>query len=67
VSAGGRRAIVGSPATVEAGLRALADEYGAEEIIIVTIVHEHAARRRSYELVAQALGLRAAAEAAAHV
>jgi luciferase family oxidoreductase group 1 len=65
VTAGGRRAIVGSPATVEAGLRSLAEAYGAEEVIIVTIVYEHAARRRSYELVAEAFGLEAAARASA--
>jgi len=48
----GRRTIVGSPATVRAGLSNLAEEYGAEEIMVVTITHDHAARRRSYELLA---------------
>src|SRR5580658_1111070 len=52
-----RRAIVGAPATVRAGIVALAEEYGAEEVLIVTITHDHAARRRSYELIAQAFGL----------
>ena len=33
-------------------------EYGAEEVMIVTITHDHAARRRSYELIAEAFGLR---------
>jgi luciferase family oxidoreductase group 1 len=56
-AATGRRLIVGSPATVRAGLEALAEEYGAEEVMIVTITHEHAARRRSYELIAEAFGL----------
>jgi len=51
----GRRAIIGSPATVRAGLEAVADEYGAEEVMIVTITHEHEARKRSYELIAQEL------------
>ncbi len=32
-------------------------EYGADEVIVVTITHDHAARRRSYELVAEAFGL----------
>jgi luciferase family oxidoreductase group 1 len=57
VEAPGRRAIIGSPATVRAGIEAIAAEYGAEEVMIVTITWEHAARRRSYELIAEAFGL----------
>jgi luciferase family oxidoreductase group 1 len=53
----GRRAVVGSPATVRAGLEAVAEEYGAREVQIVTITHDHAARRRSYELIADAFEL----------
>ena len=60
---GRRRRIVGSPDTVRAGIEAVAAEYGAEEVIVVTIVHDHEARRRSYELIADAFGLRAAADA----
>jgi luciferase family oxidoreductase group 1 len=52
-----RRLVVGSPATVRAAIETLAAEYSAEEVMIVTITHDHAARRRSYELVAQAFGL----------
>jgi luciferase family oxidoreductase group 1 len=52
-----RRAIVGSPATVRAGLEQVAAEYGAHELILLTITHGHAARRRSYELIARELGL----------
>ena len=55
--AAGRRLIVGSPATVRAALEALAAEYGAEEVMIVTITHQHVARRRSYELIAEEFGL----------
>jgi luciferase family oxidoreductase group 1 len=62
---GGRRRIVGSPETVRAGLEAVAAEYGADEVIIVTITHDHAARRRSYELIAEAFGLSAPAARAA--
>jgi len=51
-----RRWIVGSPATVKAGLNALADEYGADELMIVTITHDHDARKRSYELIKDAVG-----------
>jgi alkanesulfonate monooxygenase SsuD/methylene tetrahydromethanopterin reductase-like flavin-dependent oxidoreductase (luciferase family) len=53
----GRRGIVGSPDTVRAGLERVAAEYGADELIVVTITYDHAARRRSYELVADAMGL----------
>jgi len=53
----GRRAVLGSPATVKAGIERVAEEYGAEEVILVTITFDHAARRRSYELVAEAFGL----------
>ncbi|HWE34395.1 MAG TPA: LLM class flavin-dependent oxidoreductase [Solirubrobacteraceae bacterium] len=53
----GRRGIIGSPEVVRAGLEALASEYGADEVIVVTITHDHGARRRSYELIADAFGL----------
>jgi luciferase family oxidoreductase group 1 len=52
-----RRAVIGSPETVRAGLEAVATEYGAGELLVLTITHEHAARRRSYELIAEAFGL----------
>jgi luciferase family oxidoreductase group 1 len=52
-----RRAVIGSPETVRAGLEAVAAEYGADELLVLTITHEHAARRRSYELIAEAFGL----------
>ncbi len=52
-----RRAIVGAPATVRAGIEAVAREYGADEVMIVTITHDHGVRRRSYELIADAFGL----------
>lgn len=52
-----RRLIVGSPATVRAGVEALAREYEADEVMLVNILYDHAARRRSYELVAEAFGL----------
>ncbi|HEU4649091.1 MAG TPA: LLM class flavin-dependent oxidoreductase [Gemmatimonadales bacterium] len=55
-----RRRIVGAPTTVRTGIEAVAREYGADEVMVVTITYEHAARRRSYELIAEAFGLRAA-------
>jgi luciferase family oxidoreductase group 1 len=55
-SSSGRRAVIGSPETVRAGLEQVAAEYGAEEVLVLTITHDHDARR-SYELIAQAFGL----------
>ena len=52
-----RRAVIGSPEQVRAGLEAVAAEYGADELLVLTITHDHAARRRSYELIAEAFGL----------
>jgi luciferase family oxidoreductase group 1 len=63
----GRRGIVGSPATVRAGIEELAGEYGAEEVIVVTITHDHEARRRSYELLAEAMDLQPEGSAGASV
>jgi luciferase family oxidoreductase group 1 len=53
----GRRIIVGSPAKVRSMLEQVAADYGAEEVFVVNIMHEHTARRRSYELIAQAFEL----------
>ena len=44
--------IVGSPATVRAGLDELQQRMLADELILTTNVHDHSARLRSYELVA---------------
>jgi luciferase family oxidoreductase group 1 len=52
-----RRTIVGTPSQVRAGIEESAAEYGAEEVIVVTITFDHEARRRSYELIAQEFGL----------
>ena len=52
-----RRAIIGTPEEVRAGLEEVAADYGADEVIVVTITYDHAARRRSYELLADAFGL----------
>jgi luciferase family oxidoreductase group 1 len=56
---GSRRIVVGTPETVRAGLEAVAEEYGAEEVLVVTITYDHEARKRSYELIAGAYGLSA--------
>src|SRR5213593_4188633 len=52
-----RRTIAGAPAEVRDRLRALADAYGVDELVIVTITHDPKARRRSYELLARVFGL----------
>jgi luciferase family oxidoreductase group 1 len=52
-----RRAVVGSPETVRQQLAEVVESYGAEEAIVVCITYEHQARRRSYELLAEAFGL----------
>jgi hypothetical protein len=36
------------------GLRDVGAEYGADEVMVVTITHDHQARMRSYELIAEA-------------
>lgn len=55
----GRRILTGSPATIRKSLEAVAAAYGAGEVLIVNIMHDHEARRRSYELIAQEFGLHA--------
>ena len=50
------RVIVGDPATVWSSITDLAERTRADEVMITTIVHDHAARIRSYELIAQAAG-----------
>jgi len=62
---GSRRITAGTPEQVRASLEELAQQYGADEIIVVTITFDHAARRRSYELLADAFGLSAALPRAA--
>jgi luciferase family oxidoreductase group 1 len=52
-----RRTVAGTPEQVRAALEVLAREHEADELVIVTITHDPAARRRSYELVARAFGI----------
>lgn len=49
--------IYGSPGTVGARLRDLADRFGTREIVVVTITYDFEARKRSYELLAREFGL----------
>jgi luciferase family oxidoreductase group 1 len=48
------RSFVGSPPTVREGLDAFVAETGADELIVAAAIHDHAARLRSYELLASA-------------
>jgi luciferase family oxidoreductase group 1 len=52
-----RHHAIGTPEQVHARLQELADMYGTDELIALTVTHDYAARRRSYELVAEACGL----------
>lgn len=49
---------VGSARTVAEGLERLRDATGADELLITTTTHDHAARVRSYELLAAEWGRR---------
>ncbi len=49
------RYVVGGPARVRDALRALVSASAADELMVMTHVHDHAARKRSYTLVAEAL------------
>jgi luciferase family oxidoreductase group 1 len=51
------RLVWGSPDRVRAKLDEMAQALGLEELMAVTITYDHAARVRSYELLAQAYGL----------
>lgn len=50
------RSIIGSPETVRAGVAALLAETRADELIIVSDIFDHAARLRSYEIIAETVG-----------
>jgi alkanesulfonate monooxygenase SsuD/methylene tetrahydromethanopterin reductase-like flavin-dependent oxidoreductase (luciferase family) len=49
------RSIVGAPETVRAGIDALVAETGADELMIVSDVYDHALRLRSFETIAAAV------------
>ncbi len=58
-----RRQVVGTPDQVRAQLEALAADFGVDELVIVSICYDFAARLRSYELLAAAFDLRPRAAA----
>ncbi len=51
------RYVVGTPERVASRLKDIATALKIDEIMAVTIVHDHRARLRSYELLADALGI----------
>jgi luciferase family oxidoreductase group 1 len=50
-----QRSIIGGPETVARGIDRLVEETGADELMIVSDVYDHAQRLRSYELIATAM------------
>jgi alkanesulfonate monooxygenase SsuD/methylene tetrahydromethanopterin reductase-like flavin-dependent oxidoreductase (luciferase family) len=54
------RSIVGTVETVRTGIAALVEETGADELIVVSDVYDHPTRLRSFELIAEAAGLKPA-------
>ncbi len=51
------RLFIGTPATVREKLAPLIAATKADELMVTTMIYDHAARRRSYELLAQTFGL----------
>ncbi len=52
-----RAQVLGDPAGVREQLDALAEETAADEVMVMTMVHDHGERLRSYALIAEAMGL----------
>ncbi|WP_420126616.1 LLM class flavin-dependent oxidoreductase [Longimicrobium sp.] len=55
----GARMIAGDPAQIRDELHRIAARCAADELMIVTVTHDFDARVRSYELIAEAMGLEA--------
>ncbi|REK56744.1 MAG: LLM class flavin-dependent oxidoreductase [Thermobacillus sp.] len=51
------RMIVGGPDKVRRDIERFCREYGADELIVLTMLHDFDARLRSYELLAEAMGI----------
>lgn len=52
-----RAQVLGDPASVHARLAELAADTGADEVMVMTSVHDHAARLASYRMLAEVAGL----------
>jgi luciferase family oxidoreductase group 1 len=48
---------IGEPATVKATIEAFVERTGADELMITSQIYDHKARIRSYEIVAEAMGI----------
>jgi luciferase family oxidoreductase group 1 len=57
VDANRKRMIVGSPAKVKNQIQRLSKEYNVNEFMIVSIIHDFAAKVKSYQLLAKEFGL----------
>jgi luciferase family oxidoreductase group 1 len=55
IAQGRHRMSIGSPATVRAKLAPLIEATQAQELMVTTMIYDHAARKRSYELLAEAM------------
>jgi luciferase family oxidoreductase group 1 len=51
------RAVIGGPEKCARELEAMAQRYGADEVMVLTITGDYASRQRSYELLAQAFAV----------
>ncbi len=49
--------LVGAPDRVSDAMQRLATDFDVEELVVLTVCHDYAARRRSYELLAEAFEL----------
>jgi luciferase family oxidoreductase group 1 len=59
IAANRARMAVGTPATIKPRLDALLGATKADELMVTSMIYDHAARKHSYELLAQAFGLSA--------
>jgi alkanesulfonate monooxygenase SsuD/methylene tetrahydromethanopterin reductase-like flavin-dependent oxidoreductase (luciferase family) len=48
---------VGAPAQVKSKLEGMAGDLHVDELMVLTVIHGHEARLRSYELLADSFGL----------
>ena len=51
------RLLVGGQATLRERLAALIEATGADELMITSMIYDHALRKRSYELLARTFGI----------
>lgn len=47
--------VVGGPETVAKGIKAFAENTGADELMITGMIHDHKKRLRSYEIVSNSI------------